>query len=162
MVVSLVVLAGLILTALLVGGAAAVVVVVKVRASLRALIESPAEGELSPLAEITRAIGQDFAKAIILQLKQQIAAPASHMARQENLLRQDFTEAAVADESPQLSALVGLLPKNVQKRVMGNPAAAAALVGLMGRLTGGGSTGDVRENGGGRSSVQSRLKNLSH
>ena len=161
MLILLAVLVGLGLAVQALAVVGTVVFVRRAMSSMRQFIEPTAENELSPLAQITRAMGQDFAKCIIIQLKQSLSAPATQLVRQENAINQEMTEAAIGEQSPGISALLGILPKNVQKRVLGNPAAAMALVGMLGRM-GGGAPG-ANGNGGGnthKSSVQLRLQNL--
>lgn len=162
MLVLLAVLVGLGLAVQALAVVGTVVFVRRAMATMRQFIEPTAENELSPLAQITRAMGQDFAKCIIIQLKQSLSAPATQLVRQENAINQEMTEAAIGEQAPGISALLGILPKNVQKRVLGNPAAAMALVGMLGRFGGGGAPSG-NGNGGGnthKSSVQLRLQNL--
>ncbi len=158
-VLALLVIGALILAGNLAAGITAVVVYRRLARQVKALVTPVADGELSPIALVTHALAQDFARALVIQVKQAISAPATHMVRQENAIKQELTQAVIQEEAPQWGALLGLLPKNVQKRVLGNPAAAAALVGLLGKMGTGGSAGTGAGNGQ-KSSVQMRLKNL--
>lgn len=156
-------LAALILAGNLVAGLLAVVTFRRIQRSLRSLVVPAEEGQLSPVAQITHAMAQDFARTLFLQIKQSISVPAVQMARQENAIKQDLTEAAINEQTPEWGALLGLLPKNVQARVLKNPAAAAALIGLLGKMGSGSPAGGSAGSGAGngqRSSVQLRLRNL--
>jgi hypothetical protein len=155
MSVAVLVILGLILTIQVSAMVGAVLVFLQIKSRIHELITPPADGELSPVAQITRAMGQDFARAIMVQIKQGLAAPMSSMVRQESAIQQDMTEAAINEQAPGWGALLGLLPKNVQQRVLKNPAAAAALIGLLGKGFGGTPT-----DGNTKSSVQLRLRNM--
>lgn len=155
---ALVVIAALILAGNLAAGIAGVVTYRRISVQIRALVTPAAEGELSPFAQITHAMSQDFARTLMLQIKQAISAPATHIARQEGAITQELTQAAINEEAPQWGALLGLLPKSVQARVLKNPAAAAALISMLGKVGGGSPAGDAGN--GQKSSVQLRLKNL--
>lgn len=160
---ALIVVACLILAGNIAAGIAGVVTYRRISAQIRALVTPAVEGELSPFAQITHALAQDFARTLMFQLKASLSVPAAHIARQEGAITQELTQAAINEQAPQWGALLGLLPKSVQARVLKNPAAAAALIGLLGKMGSGSPAGGSAGSGSGngqRSSVQLRLRNL--
>ncbi len=141
------------LAAILISGA---VIVVKLRALAREFTAAPSEGELSPLALLTQAVASQFAETLFLRVRQQIGGTQAAITRQEKAISQESVGAAIEDQSPLFSMLLDLMPPNVKKRVTGNPAAAMALIGMLGNpgSLGGKKGANVRSNDGGKSSKQ--------
>lgn len=146
MLVAVVVLTGLLLAVTTGATLSAAYVCVRLRAMAREAVTPAAEGELSPLAQVSQAVAGQLADCLMLRLKQSLSASATHISRQENAMQREMGEAAVQESFPQLGALMNLLPANVRKRVS-SPAGMAALISLLGN-TGAGTGTNQRSNGG--------------
>jgi hypothetical protein len=128
----------------------------KAAEQLRAFVEAPAEGKLSPLAEFTELVSARLAAHLIAQVKEFIRVQGSAVARQEQSMQGEMFTEAVNAQNPLVGMLMSQFPA-LGKRLAKNPSALPALMNLLGNARIGGAAAiGTKSNG---ESVAGRIKN---
>ncbi len=98
----------------------------RVAQQLTSFVSPVAEGQPSPLAQLTQLMGQTMGQAMALQLKTMLMGTSSSIAKAETALAQDAMLDQVEAKNPLLALLLQSFPR-VAKRLSRSPAAATAL-----------------------------------
>lgn len=127
---------------------------------IRDFVSAPAEGQPSPLAELTEVIAGRFAHQFMTLIRAQLGAERGHINRQETALQADILQDAAMQKSPILGLLAGAFP-SVTKRLAKNPSALPALMHILEGMGSGGTQLPMFQpgpNGSREGSVRERLR----
>jgi hypothetical protein len=115
--------------------------------TLRDFVTAPAEGKLSPLAELVELCSARLAAHIISNINETMRTTTSQVKRQENALQGELFVGALSEKSPIMGLVAGAFP-DLTKRLLKNPTAMIALQNLLMRQGNGGAQPSEASQGG--------------
>src|SRR4030042_6707583 len=101
--------------------------------TLREFVTAPAEGKLSPLAELVELCSARLAAHIISNINDTMRTTTSQVKRQENAIQGEMFIGALSEKSPIMGLVAGAFP-DLTKRLLKNPTAMMALQGMLSKL----------------------------
>lgn len=107
---------------------------------LRAFVQAPAEGKMSPMAEMVELVSARLAAHLVAQVREFIRVQGSASKRQELAIQGELMQSEVSERNPLIGMLLSQFP-GIGKRLLKNPSALPALLNLVGGLGGGGNHG---------------------